>query len=126
MLRHFIVLVLLAATVLGQQKPAGPPAEAAQVAAPTYEPSELQRLKLENAQQKIIIIALQIQPLEQKRQEQLVALAQLCEAVRKENHWPENVKCNPSTLKFALEAPPQPRNPVPPPPGAKKEEERKP
>jgi predicted O-linked N-acetylglucosamine transferase (SPINDLY family) len=77
--------------------------------AATYEPSEIQRLKLENERYKLIIIALQIAPLEQQRKEQLATLNQLCETIRKENKWPDNIKCDLSTLKFA---------PVPPPPGA--------
>lgn len=118
MKRCLLCVVLFGCVALAQdKKPIGPPAPSGQV--PTsYEPSELQRLKLENAQQKIIIIALQIQPLEQKRQEQIAALSQLCETIRKENHWPDDVKCEPASLKFSAVAPKPERPPVPPPPSS--------
>lgn len=106
-MKQFILFVLCAASLFAQDKPA-----------PTYEPSEIQRLKLENAQLKLLVIALQIQPLEQKRQEQYSALLQACEAIRKENKWPENVKCDPATLKFQAEAPKVERAPIPPPPSS--------
>jgi hypothetical protein len=108
---HCMMLLCVAASQ--DKPPVGPPAPT-----PAYEPSEGQRLKLENAQLKALVIALQIQPLEQKRQEQVKALSDLCETIRKENKWPDNIKCDLSTLKFAPEQPKVERQPVPPPPGA--------
>lgn len=133
MRRYFIVLLLCAASAFAQNKqPIGPPAEAAHgdtcdittnpQTCTFYVPSEIQRLKLENAQLKLALIGAQIQPLQAKWQEQMAVLGQLCEAVRKENKWPENVKCDAGTLKFAEAAQPRPagqpgRQPVPAPPG---------
>lgn len=103
-MKHFIVLIFAVASAIGwaQNKPQiEPPAQQSKAAALlTYEPSEIQKLRLENAQLKLVVVALQIQPLEQKRQEQLAALSELCAAIVKENHWPDNVKCDPATLKF--------------------------
>lgn len=113
-MKHFIVLIFAVASAIAQQsavsnqKPAIAEKQGGAGASPTteaavpneYVPSEVQKLKLENAQLKLVVVALQIQPLEQKRQEQLAALSELCQAIVKENHWPDNMKCDPATLKF--------------------------
>jgi hypothetical protein len=104
-MRYFTVLIFAVASAIAQQSAHGAPGSSTasrdrSTALLTYEPSELQKLRLENAQLKLVVVALQIQPLEQKRQEQLAALSELCQAIVKENHWPDNVKCDPATLKF--------------------------
>jgi hypothetical protein len=98
-LAAFILYLVITVQCLAQAQ-IGPPAPI-----PTYEPTELQQLKLENERYKLIIIALQIAPLEQQRKEQLATLNQLCETIRKENKWPEDIKCDLTTLKFQKHEP---------------------
>ena len=60
-MRHFIFLVFAAASAIGwaqnQPQTATPAPQPSAAALPTYEPSELQKLKLENAQLKLVVIA---------------------------------------------------------------------
>lgn len=84
-------------------------------AAPVYEPTEIQRLRLENAQLRVQLIGTAIQPLQQRYQEQLMILAKLCEEVRKENKWPQDIECDVRTLQFVPRPKPE-ATPIPVPP----------
>lgn len=65
-----------------------------------YELTELQRTKLELAQQKAITAQIVLNQAQQQQAQTLQALADQAEAVKKENKWPAKTQFNQSTLTF--------------------------
>ena len=108
-----IGFLILASGVLGQ---AAPPAD-------KYKPSEVQHLRLENAQLKAINAQQQLNEacgspgtpgsLAKEFSARLQALGDEAVKVRKENNWPETVVFNNGTLTYA-EQPPAPKPADPP------------
>jgi hypothetical protein len=79
---------------------------------PTYEPTEVQSLRLQLDQMRAREALVQFQQL-------AAALNKDADAVKTENKWPATVIFNPDTLKFSppLTPPPTPAPKLPPPPG---------
>ena len=100
------VLLLPAAFVWGQATAPAPS---------KYEPTEIQRLRLEVKQRDAKLAQRDLADAQARFQAAVAALMAEGDAVREANGWPKDVALNPDTLTFA--EPPQAAKPAAPGPG---------
>ena len=110
-MRDFLMcLVIVAGSMLigghfiPQEKPKPP---AAGKAAEKFEPSEVQKLKLENAQLRAGIAQRDLTAAQKAWNEAAAALNAEAAAIKKENGWPDDLAFDFQSLKFTP-APPKP------------------
>ena len=84
------------AAVMMQEKPA------AEVKGPPYIPSEVQKLKLENAQLRAGIAQRDLTAAQKAWNEAAAALNAEAAAIKKENGWPDDLAFDFQSLKFTL------------------------
>lgn len=85
-------------------------AAAEEKAKPPYIPSEVQKLKLENAQLRAGIAQRDLTAAQHAWNAAAGEFRAACDAIKKENSWPEDVTCDLQTLKVT-EPPPKPAAP---------------
>ena len=78
--------------------------------APTFEPNEVQALRLQNKQKDAQMMQMVLQQAQQQFQQKLKDLNDEADKVKNENKWPSDVAFNADTLKFA----PAAKTPEPP------------
>ena len=101
-------LVMLALMVAAQaaQTPAAAPA--------TYQPTEVQSLRLENARLKAVLAQAQFRQAQQALTETVQALYATCGQVKLENKWPDGVGCDASGDRVTFRLTAQPTAAAPP------------
>lgn len=74
-----------------------------EVLKPKFEPSEIQKLRLENAQLKLkLTIATTVQAAQNEYNQRMAEFNAVCETIKTENKWTAKATCDPSTLQVSL------------------------
>lgn len=103
-----VILFIVFPVAFGLSAPLQEKPPAAGKAAEKFEPTEVQKLKLENAQLRAGIAQRDLTAAQRAWNEAAAALKAEADAIKKENGWPDDTQFDMQTLKFTEKPPKSP------------------